>query len=389
MLEKEARMPVKLPWIVCGLVLLTLSLLLAPILTPDRSRAADDAGKLDWRVFRGNAEQTGVVAAALPDKLEVLWTFSTKDSIEGAPAIADGVVYVGSFDEYLYALDLDSGKEKWKYKAGPTKASPAIRNGVVYVGNADGIFHCVDAAKGEKRWTFETEGEITSGANFAGDLVLFGSHDETLYCLTKDGKEKWKFKTQGPVYGSPTLAGGKTFVAGCDSKLHVLDIATGKEERSVDLGGQTGATGAVLGDQFFVGTMTNQFDAIDWKKGRIVWSFQTDERPQPFYSSAAVTEALVLAGSRDKRLHALERKTGKEAWSFATEGKVDGSPVVAGKRVYVPSMDGNLYVLDLAGGKQLDKIPLDSPILGSPALAAGRLVIGTQKGTVYCLGAKK
>src|SRR5690242_8312685 len=93
----------------------------------------------DWPRFRGNAEQTGVTERTLPDKLEVLWKFSAKDSIEGAVAIADGVVYVGCYDEYLYALDLATGKEKWKYKAGPIKASPAVRGGAVYVGNSDGI----------------------------------------------------------------------------------------------------------------------------------------------------------------------------------------------------------------------------------------------------------
>ena len=39
----------------------------------------------------------------------------------------------------------------------------------------------------------------------------------------------WKFKTAGPVNGSPAVAGGRTFVAGCDSTLHVLDMANGKE----------------------------------------------------------------------------------------------------------------------------------------------------------------
>ncbi|MHB1426022.1 MAG: outer membrane protein assembly factor BamB family protein [Gemmataceae bacterium] len=381
-------MPAKQRCILCGIGFLTLALLAATF-GSGHSRAADGAAKADWPLFRGNAEQTGVANAVLPDKLELLWKLSTKDSIEGAPAVASGVVYVGSFDEYLYAIDLAGGKEKWKYKAGPIKASPAVRQGMVYVGNADGVFHCVDAAKGEKRWTFETDSEITSGANFAGDLILFGSHDETLYCLNKDGTLKWKFKTAGPVYGSAAVAGGKTFVAGCDSKLHVLDVASGKEERGVDLGGQTGATGAVFGDYLYVGTMTNQFDAIDWKQGRLAWTFQADDRPQPFYSSAAVTDRLVLAGSRDKRLHALERKSGKELWNFATEGKVDASPVVAGSRAFVPSLDGNLYVLDLDGGKQLDKITLDGPLLGSPAVAAGRLLLGTTKGTLYCFGSKK
>src|SRR5579871_5142860 len=121
------------------------------ILTATFLGAANDSAKLDWPVFRGNSEQTGIATVQLPDKLDLLWKFSTQDSIEGAAAIADGVVYIGSFDEHLYALDLVSGKEKWKYKAGPIKAAPAVRGGMVYVGNADGVFHCVDAARGEKR----------------------------------------------------------------------------------------------------------------------------------------------------------------------------------------------------------------------------------------------
>src|SRR6516164_7396373 len=76
----------------------------------------------DWPIFRGNALQTGVTAEKLPAKLDILWKFDTKDAVESTAAIVDGVVYVGSFDEHLYAIDLASGKEKWKLKLGPIKA---------------------------------------------------------------------------------------------------------------------------------------------------------------------------------------------------------------------------------------------------------------------------
>ena len=186
---------------------------------------AAEAAKDAWPVFRGNALETGAVPAdALPDKLVELWKFSAKDAIDGAPAVADGVVYVGSEDEHLYAVDLATGAKKWEYKAGPIKASPAYRDGAVYVGDSNGMFHCVDAKTGQKRWTFTTGAEITSGANFAGDNILFGSYDETLYCLDKDGNKVWQFKTAGPVNGSPAVAGDRTFVAGCDSSLHVIDL---------------------------------------------------------------------------------------------------------------------------------------------------------------------
>src|SRR5262245_34437400 len=76
----------------------------------------------DWPLFRGNPLQTGVASSALPADLVVRWKFKTKDSIEAAAAIVDGVVYAGSFDEHLYALDLKTGKEKWKVKLGAIRA---------------------------------------------------------------------------------------------------------------------------------------------------------------------------------------------------------------------------------------------------------------------------
>jgi outer membrane protein assembly factor BamB len=341
-----------------------------------------------WPLFRGNPLQTGIASSALPEDLTVLWKFETKDSIEGAPAVSGGVVYVASMDEKLYALGLADGKAKWEYKGGPFKASPSVHRGAVYVGDSDGKFHCVDAASGKQRWVFETAAEIVGGANFFEDLVLFGSYDETLYCLTPDGKKKWEFKTQGPFNGSPAVAEGRTFVAGCDSNAHVIDVAKGTELSAVDLGSQSGATAAVAGDHLFVGTMGNQVQAIDWKKGAVVWTFQPPKRAQAFYSSAAVTADLVIVGSRDKRIYALDRKSGTEKWSFATNGRVDSSPVVDGGRVYCGSLDGRLYVLDVASGRQIKKFDLDGPISGSPAVAGGRLLIGTQKGTLYCFGAK-
>src|SRR5215468_7976901 len=104
--------------------------LLAVLLLPAAVSAQDPSKPTGWPLFRGNPLQTGVSPSTLPDKLEVLWTFKAKDSIENAPAVADGVVYLGAMDECLYALDLASGKEKWKYQAAKGagfKASPAVK----------------------------------------------------------------------------------------------------------------------------------------------------------------------------------------------------------------------------------------------------------------------
>lgn len=343
----------------------------------------------DWPLFRGNPLQTGVATDPLPDKLVVRWQFKTGDSIESTAAIAGDTVYVGSMDGHLYALDLATGKEKWKFKAAPFRAPPSVRGDAVFVGDSDGVFHCVDAATGKERWTFMAGDEVSSGANFAGDRILFGSGDEHLYCLASDGKLVWKFQVPGgPVLGTPSVVEGRTFAAGCDSALHIIDTATGKEVAAVELDGQTGASAAVSGTHLFLGTMSNQMLGVDWKTNKIVWTFEAPTRKQAFFASAAVTDKLVVVGSRDKRVWALERKTGKDVWSFPTQGRVDGSPVIVGARVFAPSLDGHLYVLDLAKGEELAKFKLGNAISASPAVGKESLVIGTQDGTVFCLGAK-
>jgi outer membrane protein assembly factor BamB len=344
----------------------------------------------DWPLFRGDPRMTGVSAAKLPDKLDERWTFKCKDLIDSAPAIADGVVYVASADKFLYALDLATGKEKWKAQLGPMRSAPAVHKGRVYVGDMDGKFYALDAVTGKKLWTFETNGEIHAGANFFKDDILIGSHDSTLYRLTPDGKKVWGFMIDGPVNGSAAIAGDRTFLAGCDSVLHVLDLNTGKPVGAIDLGGQAAATAAVGDELVAVGTMTNQVIGIDWKNLKKRWEFESKRRSQPFYASAALTDKLVVAGSRDKKVYALDRATGKEAWNVVTEGMVDASPVVVGNRVYVGclSSTGEFYVLDLPTGKQVQVLNLDSAVTGSVAVGPDCIVVGTERGTVYCLGKK-
>jgi outer membrane protein assembly factor BamB len=341
----------------------------------------------DWPVFRGDATMTGVATAKLPDQLEEKWTFKAGDAVEGAPAIAGGTVYVASFDKHLYALELATGKQKWKVKLGPMKASPSFKGDHVYVGDLDGKLYCLRAADGSKVWEFATEGEIIAGCNFHGDNVLIGSHDSTLYCLNPDGKKLWDMKIDGPVNGTPAVIGDTTFVAGCDSILHILDAKSGKELGAVDLGGQAAATAAVVQDMAYVGTMANTVVAVDLKKKEKAWTFEPAVRQQPFYASAAAGE-LVVAGSRDKKVYGINPKTGKQEWNFLTNGQVDASPVVVNGRVYVGCLgnEGNFYVLDLKSGKKVQELNLDSAVCGSAAVGPDCLVVGTDRGTVYCLG---
>src|SRR3954463_11964104 len=115
-----------------------LLLILAPLLL-----AASD----EWPQFRGNLQLTGVATGSLPPNLSLLWTYEGGESIESSAAISGGSVYVGAQSAELLAIELKTGKLRWKYKAqeGIGESSPAVHDGVVYIGDLSGMLHAVRA----------------------------------------------------------------------------------------------------------------------------------------------------------------------------------------------------------------------------------------------------
>ncbi len=60
----------------------------------------------DVAMFRGDLARTGVYHTKGPKTLSSLkWKFKTEDKIHSAPIVFDGVIYFGSYDGYLYAVE--------------------------------------------------------------------------------------------------------------------------------------------------------------------------------------------------------------------------------------------------------------------------------------------
>ncbi|MBP1624063.1 MAG: Pyrrolo-quinoline quinone repeat-containing protein [Acidobacteria bacterium] len=347
------------------------------------------AGAPDWPVFRGSPSLTGVTDAALPSKLKLRWSYQAKESIESSAAIVSGVVYFGSMDGSLHAVDLSTGKARWTYATGGPvqESSPCVHNGIVYIGDLNGVFHAVDAATGKPRWTFKSESEIKSSPNCSGDRVYFGSYDQNLYCLSaRTGELVWKYATEGPVHCTPSMAKGRVYISGCDETFRAIDAASGKQAFEIQLGAYTGGSTAIDGAYGYVGTFGNEVLAIDLERRGIQWTYRHAARSFPFYSSAAVTASRVVLGGRDKLVHCLEKATGKELWTFTTKARVESSPLATGNRVFVGSNDGLLYELDLVSGRKMWEFTAGAPLSASPAAAQGALVIGSQDGIMYCFG---
>ena len=101
---------------------------------------------------------------------------------------------------YLYALDATTGALLWRYQMGSgsnvsdegavvrVSSSPAVADGVVYVGSSDGYLHAVDAASGNLLWRYETEEGLTSSPVVGDGIVYFGSGDSSVYAVDAGGR---------------------------------------------------------------------------------------------------------------------------------------------------------------------------------------------------------
>jgi outer membrane protein assembly factor BamB len=348
--------------------------------------AAPDA----WRVFRGDLPMTGVARGSLPADPKLLWAVELGSDVESTAAIADGVVYVATFDGQLHAVDLASGKKLWSYRATEDvqiQSSPAVLDGTVYFGDGAGVFHAVDAKSGERRWSFETLGEIISSATFWGDLVIFGSYDQFLYALRReDGSVAWKVETGGYVHATPAIYRDMTTVSGCDGLLWLIRLSDGSVVERIELGGQAGSTPAVRGDRAYVGTFENEVLGLDLAARKVLWRYEHPQRKFPYYASAAVVEDAVLIGGRDKILRALDPESGKTKWERNLGSRVDSSAVVVGDRAFVGTKDGDMLAVSVATGETVWQYETGSGIVSSAAIASGKLVIGSLDGVLYCFG---
>jgi outer membrane protein assembly factor BamB len=109
--------------------------------------------------------------------------------------VAYGTVYITDKGT-LYAVDAQTGKEKWQLQIGGVLSSdPIIADGIIYFGSTEessggllgghptGTLHAVDVQNGQELWKYTVEG-ITSRAPAVSDgTVYFGSEEGHFYAV--------------------------------------------------------------------------------------------------------------------------------------------------------------------------------------------------------------
>jgi outer membrane protein assembly factor BamB len=158
-----------------------------------------------------------------------LWVKFIRGIIRSAPAVADGVVYVHT--DRLYAFDARTGSRRWTHRAGTARYSqdspPAVAHGTVYVGSIDHHLYAIDAESGQELWRARTGDSIVSAPAVANGVVFVGSWDHRLYAFdATSGKRLWSATTGSIIRSSPAVAHGFVYVASKARKLYAYRLAT-------------------------------------------------------------------------------------------------------------------------------------------------------------------
>lgn len=327
-----------------------------------------------WPMYRHDPQHTGYSTSATPKKNETIWVRQFGDWVRSSPTAHNNVVFIGSDENKLYALNATTGAEIWKYTmVADIESSAAIGYNRVYVGSStpDYRIYCLNEANGTLLWSFRTAGSISSSPCLSDNRVLFGSDDGKLYCLdATTGNPLWNFSAGGKVRSSPAVAYGKVFFGSFDSKVYALNLNDGKLVWSYTTDGSVINSPSVADSKVFVST-SNKIVCLNVLDGHLIWSYTTGSLQ---YSSPAIAGGNVYVGSNDHKMYCLNAADGASRWNYTTQGQIYSSPAVADDKVYFGSFDFKVYCLNATTGTMIWSYYTGGNILTSSPAVVGKVV---------------
>lgn len=298
------------PLIVCWLLAATLM------------TAQDGSTRNDWPSYGGgfsawHHSALDQINRSNVKKLTAVWAFQTgkvDGGLNATPIVVDGVMYLSSSWNRVFAIDAAGGKELWHYfyqnprEIGiiysPWNRGVAVGGGRVFTGTLDNHVVALDQKTGRELWRVNVEDMQQCGCNITGapllvkDKVIVGvtagdsAHRGYLTAFdVKTGHKVWRFWTiPGPgEKGNETWAGetwktggGSTWMTGSyDAELNLVYWGVGNAAADFYGGARTGAN-----------LYTDSIVALEADTGRLKWHFQ--EIPHDVWDWDAAYECVLF-----------------------------------------------------------------------------------------------
>lgn len=311
---------------------------------------------------------------------EVAWKYQIGFHPKGkgifsSPAVHEGVVYFGGYDGNVYALDAATGKKKWmSMEADWIGSSPALSPelGLLFIGLEFGLWRkrggiaAIDLESGKTKWRYSEMPCLThSTPRYIPEYcqVAIGSNDGCVYLFdATSGALAWKVST-GELTPHELNAGF--------SAHDIKEAVTYDAERDLIIA-------ANLSDSIFF---------IDRLTGEVRATFKAEFG---FFSTPLVYEGCVYASSLDKNLYCIDLDTFTEKWRWHADARIFASPALIEENIYIGANTGRLTELDPATGKERSVLHLTERITNRPVYnpSTKRLFVPTFANEIYCVERK-
>lgn len=303
------------------------------------------------------------------------------------------LVYVTSQNNFLYALDPQTGNKRWELKlplAG-LQANPVVIGDYLYLA-MDSLYK-IDAKRGKivRRFDKPYFSGFYTTPYADGNVLYLGSTNDTLYAFDVSNENiNWKFKGAGDFSSAPTVIDGQILIGNSSDNLYAIDKNAGTRTWTFSAGTTgnqflssptTGRTSASKPTVYACGT-DGKLYALDISTGAKKWEYATGA---PITSSPIAYGGNVVFGSYDYYVYCIDTIAKKERWKFKTGDRVLCSPYGEYNTIYVGSLDYNFYALDIIDGTEKWKFTTKALIKSSPLVTNGTVYMGSFDKYLYAI----
>jgi len=331
-------------------------------------------------------------------KGQKIWSYKTKGAIKSKAAISSATIIFNDEAGYVNALDKTNGAIIWQFKMGAEQrldmwdyylSSPVVSDGIVYIGSGDQHVYAINADSGELMWKYKTQGIVHAAPLVHKDKLFIGSLDGQFYALDKQtGSELWKFRTIGdqyfPIGGiqrSASIYNDKVIFGSRDYNIYALDIDKGTGHWNMkERGSWIIATPLVEGDYLYFGTSdTHRFYCMNAVTSEIKWEKPLNMR---VYATAIAHRERVYFACFNGKIYGLNKDTGEEEFVFqTTESQGNYSSLFKSETHFADGIQ--LYGEDaLEVEQQILKL---GAILTTPCIDDGTMFFGDANGYFYAI----
>ncbi len=259
----------------------------------------------------------------------------------------------------VYAVDLNTGTQKWKFQDKPNVkgfyANPVLTpDGQLLVPSYDHFLYSVDPNTGIQKWKSEDlKNRLIASPLVIDNNIYQPSSDGYIYKISlTDGTTSLKIPTNNePLWAQPATAPncGCIYIASMDHNVYSFDSGSGRQlwKTTEDLGGSIVGKPAVgLDGTLYVGTFGSQLVALDGATGSVKWRFSTKDW---VWAGPALDNNILYFGDLSGNFYAVNASDGTSVWAFKPNNSIVDTPVISGTNIYLTTEADSLYTISTAG----------------------------------------